>query len=167
MTHSQAKTLVEGKDKSVLVLGDIVTILLTGKETNQKYALVEIISQAGGGVSFLHTHPASETFQVLEGEYEFYGQDAAGNKYAIPAPVGKVVYIPGGSAHGFRNVGQAAGKVWAIFEPVGNMELFFEEIGLPVEDKNKPLLLEGPPDLEKYMPIFEKYEIKFIEMPPA
>jgi quercetin 2,3-dioxygenase len=167
VTNSKAKTLVEAKDKSVLILGDIVTILLTGEETNNKYVVVEIISPAGGGVPFLHTHPASETFQVLEGTYEFYGQDEAGNKYAVAAPVGKVVHIPSRCPHGFRNVGQTDGKVWAILEPVGNMERFFEEAGIPVEDKNKPSWPEGAPDLEKYMPIFEKYEIEFIETPPG
>jgi quercetin 2,3-dioxygenase len=167
MSNKVPNTIIAGTSKTVMVLGDMVTILLTGKETAGKYSVVEITSKPGGGASFLHTHPAAETFYTLTGEFEIYGQDPEGNKYAIPASPGRAIHVPGGTPHGFGNVGQTIGTILAIYEPAGNMELFHDEIGTPVEDKANPKFPDEPPDLERLMPIFEKYGIVLIEQPPA
>jgi hypothetical protein len=74
--------------KALFVLGDIVTFKLSATETNSAYSLVEIISAPGGGPAFLHTHVPQETFWILEGDYEIYGQDTNGKKYAISACAG-------------------------------------------------------------------------------
>lgn len=151
------------RKKTVMVLGEPVTTILSGEDTDGQYALVESITPPGGGVPFLHTHPVQETFWVIEGEYEIYGRDAAGNKYATPARAGQAVHVPINSPHGFRNIGQTPGKLLFIFEPAGMMEVFFEEIGLPVAAKTPA----GPPDQEKLMQALQKYNIVFQEAPPA
>jgi mannose-6-phosphate isomerase-like protein (cupin superfamily) len=165
MPNGTANRVLVGKSKTVMVLGDMVTILLTGVETGGKYAMVEITTRPGGGASFLHTHPAAETFYPLQGEFMIYGQDPHGTKIALPALPGRVIHVPGRTPHGFRNVGQTVGTILAVYEPAGNMEQFHDEIGTPVEDRNNPVFPDEPPDIESLMPIFNKYEIVFIEQP--
>ncbi|MDX1520513.1 MAG: cupin domain-containing protein [Anaerolineae bacterium] len=164
MSTNGSKAIVAPKNKKTLVvLGEPVTTILSGEDTDGQYALVESITPPGGGVPFLHTHPVQETFWIIEGEYEIYGLDAAGNKYATPARVGDAVHVPHNSPHGFRNVGQTPGKLLFIFEPAGNMEVFFEEVGLPIADQT----LEEPPNPEKLTQALQKYNIVFLETPPA
>jgi mannose-6-phosphate isomerase-like protein (cupin superfamily) len=164
MSTNGSKSIIAPKNKkTVVVLGEPVTTILSGEDTGGQYAIVESVTPPGGGVPLLHTHPVQETFWVIEGEYEIYGRDAAGNKYATPARVGEAVHVPNGSPHGFRNVGQTPGKLLFIFEPAGVMEDFFEEVGLPVADKTP----EGPPDQEKLMQALQRYNIVFLETPPA
>lgn len=114
------------------VIGDIIHVRLTGAETNDTYSVVEVVSQPGGGPSFLHTHEPQETFHVLEGTFEVYGQDEQGEKYAIRANVGDTVQVPANVPHGFKNVGEGVGRMMLIYEPAAPMLRFFEEVGIPV-----------------------------------
>lgn len=155
-----------GRSNTVMFLGDMITILLTGEDTSGKYSVVEITTPPGGGPSFLHTHLPAESFYVVKGKYEIYGQDADGRKFVTPVSVGETIQVPAGAPHGFGNVGSSDGTVMAIFEPAGNMELLFEEVGTPVEDKSNPEWPEGPPDLDGLMPTLEKYKVHIIEAPP-
>jgi quercetin dioxygenase-like cupin family protein len=159
--------VVSGNGSSLFVLGELMNVLLTGKETNGKYSVVESITQPGGGVPMLHTHPQQETFRVLEGNYEIYGQDEEGNKYATSAPTGSIVHVPGSVPHGFKNVGDGPGKLLLTFEPAGNMEVFFEEIGVPVKDQADIPDLDDQPDMEAVLKAFAKFSIHILETPPA
>ncbi|MEJ2598612.1 MAG: cupin domain-containing protein [Anaerolineales bacterium] len=168
MSNNGSKPMVVSDNgRALLVLNELMTVLLSGKETNGKYAVVESITPPGGGVPLLHTHPQQETFRVLEGSYEIYGQDGDGNKYATAAPAGSMVHVPGGVPHGFRNVGNTPGKLLLTFEPAGNMEVFFEDIGIPVEDKANPPTPDGPPDMEAVLKVFARYNIHLLEAPAA
>jgi len=158
---------VSNNGPALLVLNELMTVLLTGQETGDKYAVVESITQPKDGVPLLHTHPQQETFHVLEGSFEIFGQDEDGHKYATPAPAGSTVHVPGGAPHGYLNVGDTPGKLLMTFEPAGNMELFFKEVGLPVEDKANPPAPDGPPDMEALLKVCAKYNIHFVEAPPA
>ena len=162
-----SQPIVADDSKSLLVMGELITVLLGSNETGGKYAVAESITQPGGGVPMLHTHPQQETFLVLEGTYEIYGRDEEGNKYATPAPAGSTIHVPGGAPHGFKNVGDTSGKVMITFEPAGNMEVFFEEIGIPVEDKTNPPAPSAPPDMEALLKIFARHAIYMLEAPPA
>jgi mannose-6-phosphate isomerase-like protein (cupin superfamily) len=119
------------KGKALFALGEIATLKLSATETNSAYSLVEIKSVPGGGPAFLHTHSPQETFWILEGDYEIYGRDENGKKYAIAAPAGATVHVPGNVPHGYRNVGKTMGKVLAMYEPATDMLDFFNEIGVP------------------------------------
>jgi mannose-6-phosphate isomerase-like protein (cupin superfamily) len=164
MSTNGSKSIIAPKNKeTVVVLGVPLTTILSGEDTDGQYSVVESVNPPGGGVPLLHTHPVQETFWVIEGEFEIYGRDAAGNKYATPARVGEAVHVPNNSPHGFRNVGQMPGKLLHIFEPAGIMEVFFAEVGLPPADKAPA----GPPDQEKLMQAFQKYNIVLLETPPA
>jgi quercetin dioxygenase-like cupin family protein len=148
---------------SYYVIGDIIHVRLTGAQTNGMYSAVEVVSQPGGGPSFLHTHEPQETFYVLEGDFEVYGRDASGEKYAIRTGVGDTVQVPANVPHGFKNVGEGIGRMLLIYEPADAMLRFFAEVGLPVPDVG----VAGVHDLrssDEILAILRKY-MTLVEMP--
>jgi quercetin dioxygenase-like cupin family protein len=156
---------VQGVDgPSYFVIGDIITFKLTGADTNNGYFIVEVVSEPGGGPSFLHTHPPEETFYVLEGVFEVYGQDENGQKYAIRAEVGDVVHVPGNVPHGFKNVGDGPGRMILTYHPADIMHNFFREVGVPMTDRHTLPSPESLPDPATLMPILEKY-MSILETP--
>lgn len=148
---------------AMFVLGDVVTFKITAAESDNAYFLTEIISVPGGGPAFLHTHVPQETFWILEGEYEVYGQDEDGEKYAIEAPVGATVHVPGNVPHGFRNVGDTMGKLLALYAPVVHQPEFFKEIGVPMESSLDPMPVDEMPDNQRILEVLAKHEMRLLE----
>src|ERR1700712_934297 len=73
----------------VSVVGDTYTILLSGKQTAGRFALIDMHVPPGGGPP-PHRHDFEEMFQVLEGEVEVMFRGAkqiatAGTLVNIPA----------------------------------------------------------------------------------
>ena len=157
---------IDKSAKTYLVVGDLFRILVDRGQTNGRYITAEATTSPGGGMPILHSHATYETFHILEGEYEFYRQDAEGNKYAIPAKVGDVVHIPGNAPHGFTVVGDTAGKALMMMDGSERMDDFFAEIGIPVEDENNLPVLDGSPDMEALIAICTRYGMTFVEAPP-
>lgn len=166
-TQSQHYSLGPDEGEAMLVLGDVVTFKVTAAESDDAYFIVEIISVPGGGPEFLHTHVPQETFWILQGEYEVYGQDEDGEKYAIAASVGSTVHIPGNVPHGFKNVGDTQGKLLAIYAPVTHQPEFFKEIGVPMESSLDPMPVDQMPGPEVILDVLAKHEMKLIENPFA
>jgi len=156
-------TLPAAEGVSYFVIGDIITVKLSEHDTNGAYFMVEVRSEPGGGPAFLHTHEPQETFYVLEGIFEVYGQDENGEKYAIRAQVGDLVQVAGGVPHGFKNVGEGVGRMLLTYEPAAPMHHFFKEIGIPMPDRytlpNIP-----PTDPDALLAILKKY-MTLVEMP--
>ena len=149
--------------KALFVLGDVVTFKVTAAESDNAYFLTEIVSVPGGGPAFLHTHVPQETFWILEGQYEVYGQDENGEKYSIEAPVGSTVHVAGNVPHGFRNVGDTMGKVLALYAPVVHQPEFFEEIGIPMESSVAPMPFDQMPTAARIIEVLGKHEMRLLE----
>jgi mannose-6-phosphate isomerase-like protein (cupin superfamily) len=164
---TEARHFALGPDegKAMMVLGDVVTFKITAAESDNAYFLVEIASDPGGGPAFLHTHIPQETFWIVEGEYEVYGQDEHGAKYTIPASPGSTVHVPGNVPHGFRNVGTTKGKVLAIYAPVVHQPEFFEEIGVPMESALDPVPMDEMPPPERILEVLAKHRMTLVEDP--
>ena len=80
----------------------------------------------------LHKHSMEdEAFYVLEGEFSFL----YGNKEAKVADKGQLINAPRGQFHTYKNIGRSVGKLLLIITPP-NFEKFFEEIGIPIDDKS-------------------------------
>ena len=156
-------SLGPNEGKALFVLGDVVTFKVTAAESDNAYFLTEIVSLPGGGPGFLHTHVPSETFWVLEGEYEVYGQDENGEKYSIPAAVGSTVHVAGNVPHGFRNVGDTMGKVLALFAPAVHQPEFFEEIGIPMETSVAAMPFDQMPSAERIIEVLGRHEMRLLE----
>lgn len=160
-------SLGPNEGRAMFVLGDVVTFKITAEESDDSYFITEIVSVPGGGPAFLHTHVPQETFHILEGDYEVYGQDEDGEKYAIPAPVGATVHVPGNVPHGFRNVGDTMGKLLAIYAPVVHQPEFFVEIGVPMESSLAPMPVDQMPDKDRILEVLAKHQMRLLEDLPG
>jgi len=72
---------------------------------------------------FFHTHPnAIETYEILEGEMEFYVNDTW-----FTAKKGDKLSVPKGVTHMFRNPTNKIVKVYNTHQPALRMKEFFED----------------------------------------
>ena len=165
-TDGKIFTLGPNEGEAMFVLGDVVTFKITAAESENAYFLTEIISVPGGGPAFLHTHVPQETFWILDGEYEVYGQDANDEKYAIPATPGTTVHVPGNVPHGFRNVGDTDGKLLALYAPVVHQPEFFKEIGVPMKSSLDPMPVDQMPSNERILEVLDRHEMRLLENLP-
>lgn len=137
-----------GEGKVLNVLGELITIQLSGEQSGGEYTVLHEISPPQGGPPLHIHHREDEAFFVIEGEYEIIcGEDK------INVSPGSFVYAPRNIPHTFRNVSQSASKVLVIVTPAG-IEKFFEELSQLPQDV--------PPALETILEIAKRYEIEFV-----
>ena len=93
--------------------------------------------QGGGPPPHIH-HREDETFQILEGEYEF---TVAGK--TLRAKQGDTLFAPRGIPHTYRYRGKTPGRLMTVITPAG-FERFFEEIGSmsPQQQQDIPRVIE-------------------------
>jgi quercetin dioxygenase-like cupin family protein len=108
------------------VATDILTVKVTGEQTGGAYALMESVTQPGGGPPPHIHHRECEIFFILEGRYEFR---VAGS--VIHAEPGDTVFAPRGVPHAFRNIHSGISRMLVGVCPAG-AERFFAEAGHPV-----------------------------------
>jgi quercetin dioxygenase-like cupin family protein len=121
----------------VNVIGNALTIRIHGRDTNGVLSVVESVDQPGGGPPPHIHHREDETFQVLEGEYEWI----VGGKTFI-AQKGATIFAPRGVPHTYRYLGQTPGRLMCIITPAG-FEGFFEEVGaLSPQQQEIPHVIE-------------------------
>ncbi len=124
--------------KKLNVLGIPMVIRLHGRETGGIVAVVESHDVPGGGPP-LHIHRREdETFQVLEGEYEW----TVGDKKFV-ARKGTTIFAPRDIPHTYRYLGKTPGRLMCVITPAG-FEQFFEEIAAmpPDQQQNIPAVIE-------------------------
>ena len=139
-----------GEGKSVSVIGNAITIRLHGRDTGGVLSVAESIDQPGGGPPPHIHNREDETFQVLEGEYEF----TCGGKTFI-AGKGATIFAPRGVPHTYRYVGHTPGRLMVTMTPAG-FEQFFEEVGA-LQQQEIPHVIE----------IGKKYGLEFLPPPSA
>jgi quercetin dioxygenase-like cupin family protein len=113
------------------IVGDTYTILLTGKDTNGRYCLIDMHIPPGGGPP-PHRHDFEESFTVLEGEIE---ATFRGKRSVVRA--GETVHIPANAPHSFTNSSKDAARLLCICSPAGQEE-FFLGVGVPVATRTTP-----------------------------
>jgi quercetin dioxygenase-like cupin family protein len=141
---NQPVVLGLGEGTHLDVLGDLITLLVSGKQTNGAFTVLSETSPPGGGTP-LHTHhKEDEALYVLEGEYEIqYGNQK------VRAGPGSFVCAPREIPHKLTNVSTGPSTVLGIVSPAG-FEGFWEEVSQ----------LAPPPDIDKIMAIAQKYELE-------
>ena len=124
--------------KQVNILGIPMLIRIHGRDTGGVISVVESHDVPGGGPPPHIHHREDETFQILEGEYEF----TVGGKTILAKP-GTTLFAPRGSAHAYRYLGQTPGRLMCVITPSG-FEGFFEEIGAmsPQQQQDIPRVIE-------------------------
>ena len=147
-TQPRPKDLQAGKGRILSVLGERVTLKLTGEESENICAVVEISTPPQVGPP-LHVHQREdEAFYVLEGMYEV----RVGGR-VVPAPPGTFAFLPRNIPHRYTNVGYRTGKLLVTITPAG-FEGFFEELSLLGPD--------APADRERLESIGRKYGLEIL-----
>lgn len=134
--------------KPINVLGIPMFIRVHGRDTGGVVSAVESHDVPGGGPP-PHIHQREdETFQVLEGDYEW---TVGGDTFI--AQKGATIFAPRGIPHSYRYLGQAPGRLLCVITPAG-FEGFFEEIAA--------LSPQQQQDIPRVMEIGKKYGLEFL-----
>jgi quercetin dioxygenase-like cupin family protein len=120
------------------VLGIPMVIRIHGRDTGGVVSTVESHDVPGGGPPPHIHHREDETFQILEGDYEW----TVGGKTFI-AQKGTTIFAPRGIAHTYRYLGKTPGRLMCIITPSG-FEGFFEAVGAlsPEQQQDIPRVIE-------------------------
>ena len=146
VTRALAMTRVDdAKAAHIGLVGDTYTITVAGKDTGDKFCVIDMHVPPGGGPG-PHRHDFEETFIVLDGEIEVTFR---GKKSTVRA--GETVNVPSNAPHQFHNAFSIPARMICICAPAGN-DRFFAEIGVPVATRTT-----APPKLN------EKEMAEFVE----
>lgn len=139
-----------GEGRKVNVIGNALNIRIHGRDTGGVLAVVESVEQPGGGPPPHIHHREDETFQILEGEYEF---TVGGKTFTVQK--GATVFGPRGIPHSFRCISKTAGHLMVTLTPAG-FEGFFEEVGA---------LTPPQQEIPRVMEIGKKYGLEILPPP--
>jgi quercetin dioxygenase-like cupin family protein len=141
---SEAVILGPGEGTQLDVLGDLITLLVSGRQTNGAFTVLSETSPPGGGTP-LHTHHnEDEALYVLAGEYEIQCGDQT-----VRAGPGSFIFAPREIPHKLTNISPGPSTVLGIVSPAG-FEGFWEEVSQ----------LPPPPTLEKILEVAAKYKLE-------
>ncbi len=117
--------------RNIAMVGDTYTILLSGRDTAGRLAVIDMLVPDQGGPP-PHRHDFEETFHVLEGTLEvtFRGRTST-------VRAGETANVPANALHAFRNAGDVPVRMLCIVAPAG-LEEFFAEVGQAVPSRTSP-----------------------------
>jgi quercetin dioxygenase-like cupin family protein len=135
--RSKTYGLEEGEGEARWWLGGLATVKATGKETDGRYTLVEVLEPEGEQPFHVH-HREDEGFWVLEGELTFEVGDET-----IKASPGSFLFGPKDVPHRYT-VDSGPTKLLFILSPAG-FEEFIYATSEPAKERTLPPAPEGPP----------------------
>ncbi len=152
MTHPPALKK-PGDGRRIGVVGDVYRLMVSGEETDGRYAMFEAIVAPGGGPP-PHKHSREEEgFYVLEGEITFQ----VGAERIVAGP-GTFVNMPVGSLHAFKNQRDTKARMLITIAPAG-LEQMFLEVGQPVADGAETAPPPTDADIENLVKSCDQYGI--------
>ena len=114
------------------VVGDTYTVLVSGEQTDGRFAMIDMLIPPGGGPP-PHRHNFEECFRVLTGSIEVRLRDLP----PVRLEAGDSANIPANAPHAFRNPADAPARLLCTVAPAG-LERFFAEFGDPVPTRTSP-----------------------------
>ncbi len=138
----------DGVNETMNMIGEQFTVLAAGEETGSYEVFIQVVPLGAGPP--LHSHPWDEAFYVLEGELIF-----STGEQDMHAPVGTFVHFPADSAHRFAS--QRGTATILSFTSHPGAAAFFRE--------SNRINSEYPGDLEKFMAVPGKHEVRMLEGP--
>ena len=155
---TQGYLLANDEGEAFWLLGMLQTIKIGREDTNGQYGLVEIVVPAGVGSPW-HVHPEEdEWLYVLEGEMTFWVADTR-----LSLKPGSFAFGPKGVPHTFYAEDGGA-RALVGFAPM-QFEGFQREVGQPAPERILPPPLEGPPDLQRLIPIAKRNGFEILGPP--
>jgi len=151
MSSTKAIVIPPGTGPRHLVLGDLVTVKIHGRDTGGVFSQIETSCAPQVGPPLHIHHREEESFFVIEGEFEF----VCGDLRTTGGP-GTVAHLPRGVAHRFKNIGASTGRLLITISPAG-VEDFFAEVGA--------LTPEQQSDLPKIVALAARYGLEFAATP--
>lgn len=131
--------------KTFNIFGDPIEVLVNAEMSNgASTVLIQSVRPGGGPPPHSHTNE-DETFVVLDGDFELFG-----NGQWHPIAAGEPAFGPRGVIHTFRNSGTTRGRILVFAAPAG-FENYLEEISL----------YSPATDLAKILQISERYGVTF------
>ncbi len=147
----------EGR-RSLWVLGELLTYKIASQNTGGAYSLFEVATQPGGGPPPHVQHREDESFYVLEGQFELLS-----GKETLRLGAGSLLYVPKGTLHSHKNVGEGVGRMLLTQTPGGLYERFFEEVGEETTGNVVTTSLEeGSPETARITAIAARYGIEVV-----
>ena len=120
-----------GDVQHISLAGGSYTMLVSGKQTEGRYCLIDMLVPPNGGPP-PHRHDFEEMFTLLDGELAFTFR---GETRTVAAP--STVAIPANAPHSFRNVSDETVHMLCLCSPAGQDE-FFAAVGEPITDRQAP-----------------------------
>jgi quercetin dioxygenase-like cupin family protein len=133
------------------VLGIPMFIRIHGRDTAGIVSAVESHDVEGGGPPPHIHHREDETFQILEGDYEW----TVGGRTFV-AHKGDTIFAPRGVPHTYKYLGKMPGRLMCVITPAG-FEGFFEEINAMTPQQQQ--------DIPRVLEIAKKYGLEIVPPP--
>ncbi|MBC7876102.1 MAG: cupin domain-containing protein [Anaerolineales bacterium] len=139
-------------------MGSLAVIKASGKDTDERFSLVEVVEHEGA-VAPLHVHHnEDEAFWILEGSLTF----EVGDK-TIKAEAGSFLFGPKDIPHRYT-VDKGPARLLFILTPSG-FEDFIRETSESAPTFSLPAAPEAPPtdeEMEQLMPLVQKYGMEIL-----
>lgn len=139
--------LARGEGESLDVIGDRQTVKVSSQDAGGAFVLVENLNEPGVGIPMHVHHDEDETFYVISGQVEFTIEGRP-----VVAKAGTTVFLPKGTPHAFRVVGDGPARMLTLLVP-GKLEGLFRELAT---------FPAGPPDPERLAATCAPYGIEFL-----
>jgi len=153
MTNRTETVTRAAKGKRIATVGDIYRVVVSGTDTDGRYAMMEAIVAPGSGPP-MHVHTREEEgFYLLEGEITFYTETET-----IRAMAGDSANMPPGVKHRFRNDSNRMARMLIVVTPSG-LEEMFAEAGKVLADGDTAAPPITPEEIARIMQIAPKYGI--------
>lgn len=146
---------------AVHFLGNLLTFRARSADTGGALSIVESWSAPGAGAP-PHLQQDTETFLVLEGQFEFM----LDGETRISGP-GECVHVSPGMVHAFRNPCATPSRMLIINTPGGMHEGFFLAVGDQVAPDATDFPPMGPPDIAFISESAAQYGITILPPPGA
>lgn len=147
LTAREPRILARGEGESLNVIGDHQTVKVSAEASDGAFVLIENLNEPGVGIPMHVHHEEDEVFYVISGQVEFTLADGP----AVAEP-GTSVFLPKGTAHAFRVVGDRPARMLTLLVP-GKLEGLFRELAT---------FPAGPPDPDRLAATCAPYGIEFL-----
>jgi mannose-6-phosphate isomerase-like protein (cupin superfamily) len=158
----------KGQILDMTPLGMKFTVLKTAADTDGKSLDLhwELLPKCNMKDPFIHIHPhAIETYEVLEGEMEFFVKD----KWQV-AKKGDKLTVPEGVTHTFRNPTDTTVTVFNTHQPALKMENYFEDVCKVLdkltENRQKPFKMKNLKSMLYMGVLMNGYRDEIVAMNP-